>query len=76
MEHHLNNGEHISHGFQVSIGMLAVTAFYQEGSEDPFGKLGCRSLCAAWLTPEELKKAALEMFVRTDSEYRSTGNES
>ena len=30
MENHLNNGEHVSHGFQVSIGTLAITALYEQ----------------------------------------------
>ena len=66
MEHHLNNGEHISHGFQVSIGMLAVTAFYEQVLRTPLENLDVEACCAAWPTPEELKKAALEMFVGTD----------
>lgn len=73
MEHHLNNGEHISHGFQVSIGMLAVTAFYEQVLRTPLENLDVEACCAAWPTPEELEKTALEMFVGTDfriSEYR------
>src|SRR5690606_42059370 len=30
MEHHTNNGAHISHGFQVAIGTLGNTARYEE----------------------------------------------
>ena len=66
MEHHLNNGEHISHGFQVSIGMLAVTAFYEQVLRTPLENLDVEACCAAWPTPEELEKTALEMFVGTD----------
>ncbi len=30
MENHLNNGEHVSHGFQVSIGTLAITSLFEQ----------------------------------------------
>src|SRR5690606_3148116 len=36
MEHHTNNGEHISHGFQVAIGTLAISALYEEILKYPF----------------------------------------
>ena len=66
MEHHLNNGEHISHGFQVSIGMLAITAFYEEVLKTPFENLDIEACCAAWPELSESDKVAAEMFVGTD----------
>lgn len=66
MEHHLNKGEHISHGFQVSIGMLAVTAFYEQVLSTPLECLDIAACCAAWLEPEVADQRALEMFAGTD----------
>ena len=39
MENHLHHGEHISHGFQVSIGTLAITALYDEVLKTDFENL-------------------------------------
>lgn len=66
MENHLNNGEHVSHGFQVSIGMLAITAFYEMVLNTPFEKLDVEACCAAWPEPEVADQKALDMFVGTD----------
>lgn len=66
MEHFLNNGEHISHGFQVSLGTLAITAFYEQVLKTPFEELDVEACCGAWPTPEKLDMIALEMFVETD----------
>lgn len=66
MEHHLNNGEHVSHGFQVSIGTLAVTALYERILKTPLDQLDIEACCQAWPSPEESDKRALEMFKGTD----------
>lgn len=66
MEHFLNNGEHISHGFQVSLGTLAITAFYEEVLKTALDELDIEACCNAWPTPEELDSMALQMFVDTD----------
>lgn len=66
MENHLNNGEHVSHGFQVSIGMLAITAFYEMVLNTPFEKLDVEACCAAWPEPGVADQKALDMFVGTD----------
>ena len=66
MEHHLNNGEHVSHGFQVSIGMLAITAFYEQVLQTSFGELDVDACCIAWPEPEIADRIALDMFVGTD----------
>lgn len=66
MEHHTNNGEQISHGFQVAIGTLAITALYEAMLASPIEKLDVEACCKAWPTPEELEKEAGEIFKDTD----------
>lgn len=66
MEHFLNNGEHISHGFQVSLATLAITAMYEQVLKTPFEDLDIEACCKAWPTPEELENTALKMFKGTD----------
>ena len=66
MEHFLNHGAHISHGFQVSIGMLAVTALYVVILNTPLDQLDVEACCKAWPTPEESDAQALQMFAGTD----------
>lgn len=66
MEHFLNHGEHISHGFQVSIGMLAVTALYERILKTPLENLDIEECCKAWPSAEESDAQALQMFAGTD----------
>ncbi|MDX9882700.1 MAG: sn-glycerol-1-phosphate dehydrogenase [Prolixibacteraceae bacterium] len=66
MEHHLNNGEHVSHGFQVSIGTLSILAFYEKILVTPIEELDVEACCEAWPTPEESDKQALKIFEGTD----------
>lgn len=66
MENHLHNGEHISHGFQVSIGTLAITALYEEFLKTDAGALAVESSCAKWPLREESDAAALKIFEGTD----------
>lgn len=66
MEHHLNNGEHISHGFQVAIGTLSVIALYEEILKSPIENLDIEACCKAWPTADELAKESLEIFKNTD----------
>lgn len=66
MEHHTNNGEHISHGFQVAIGTLAVTALYEVMLNTPIDKINIEACCNAWPTAKELEKEATEIFKATD----------
>lgn len=66
MEHHTNNGEHISHGFQVAIGTLAVTALYEEIFKTPLENLDVDACCEAWPTAEELAEESREIFKNTD----------
>jgi glycerol-1-phosphate dehydrogenase [NAD(P)+] len=66
MENHLNNGEHISHGFQVSIGTLAVTAMYDRLLKTSAGQLDVEKALNQWPSREASDAAALAIFVGTD----------
>lgn len=66
MENHLNNGEHISHGFQVSIGTLAVTAMYDRLLKTTADQLNVDKAVSQWPSPEASDAAALKIFVGTD----------
>ncbi len=66
MEHHLNNGEHVSHGFQVSIGTLAITALYDLVLKTDFSNLDIEAALKQWPTLAQLKKTSLEIFAGTD----------
>lgn len=66
MENHLNNGEHISHGFQVSIGTLAITALYGEMLKTDFENLDIEACLKQWPTLAALKTQSLAIFKDTD----------
>lgn len=66
MENHLNNGEHVSHGFQVSIGTLAVTALYGRILNTPLDQLNINESCSQWPLPEDSDAEALRIFEGTD----------
>lgn len=66
MEHHLNNGEHVSHGFQVSVGTLAITALYDLLLKTDLENLDIQAALKQWPTKEELKKKSLAIFKDTD----------
>lgn len=66
MERHLYRGKHVSHGFQVSIGMLAITAFYEQVLQTPFEQLDTEACCANWPTDKEIEARAVQMFKDTD----------
>ncbi|WP_461790923.1 sn-glycerol-1-phosphate dehydrogenase [Pedobacter sp.] len=66
MEHHLNNGRHISHGFQVSIGTLAITALYDLVINTDFSELDIDATLKQWPNLEQLQKEALTIFKDTD----------
>ena len=66
MEHHTNHGAHISHGFQVAIGTLAITALYEEVLKHPFDQLDVAACCSAWPTANKLAKESTELFKNTD----------
>lgn len=66
MEHHTNRGESVSHGFQVAIGLLAVTAFYECMLNSPMDRLDIAACCDKWPTLEQYEQRAAEMFENTD----------
>jgi len=66
MEHHTNHGENISHGFQVAIGLLAVTAFYECMLDSSLDKLNIEACCEKWPKLEDYEKEAAKIFKDTD----------
>ncbi|MDR0574628.1 MAG: sn-glycerol-1-phosphate dehydrogenase, partial [Tannerella sp.] len=66
MERHLNKGKPVSHGFQVSIGAIAITAFYEQVLKTPMEKLDIEAACKAWPTLEESDRMAMDIFKGTD----------
>lgn len=66
MEHHLYNGKQVSHGFQVSVATIAITAFYEQVLKTPLENLNIEAACEAWPTADALDKTALDMFRGTD----------
>ncbi|WP_113661212.1 sn-glycerol-1-phosphate dehydrogenase [Pedobacter nanyangensis] len=66
MEHHLNNGQHVSHGFQVSIGTLAITALYDLVLKTDFENLDIPKALKQWPTLDQLKTQSLDIFKNTD----------
>jgi glycerol-1-phosphate dehydrogenase [NAD(P)+] len=66
MEHFLYNGKLVSHGFQVSLAMLAVTAMYEQAMNHPWKNLDVEACIRSWPSPEESDAKALEMFAGTD----------
>lgn len=66
MENHLNNGEHISHGFQVSIGTIAISAFYEVILQTPLDQIDVENSCSLWPSPQNSDEQALKIFEGTD----------
>ncbi|MFA7494060.1 MAG: sn-glycerol-1-phosphate dehydrogenase [Proteiniphilum sp.] len=66
MEHHTNHGASVSHGFQVAIGTMAITALYELFLDTPIQELDIEACCQAWPTLEELEEDARERFRDTD----------
>lgn len=66
MEHHTHNGEAPSHGFKVGIGMLAVTALYEQLLNTPIKELDVEACCEAWPSYDELVVISREMFKGSD----------
>lgn len=66
MEHHLNHGENISHGFQVSIGTIAITALYECFLATNVEDLDVASCAQNWPSLADIQREALDIFVGTD----------
>ena len=65
MEHHTYNGKNVSHGFQVSLGTIAITAFYWQLLKTPIEKLDIDAACNTWPTAKEMDEAVLKLFGKT-----------
>jgi glycerol-1-phosphate dehydrogenase [NAD(P)+] len=66
MEHHTNQGQQVSHGFQVAIGTLAIIALYEQMLASPIATLDVEACCAAWQPLNSQQRAAKTMFAGTD----------
>ncbi len=66
MENHLNNGEHVSHGFQVSIGTLAITSLFEQLLATNVDELNISSAVANWPVEADSDVQALKIFEGTD----------
>jgi glycerol-1-phosphate dehydrogenase [NAD(P)+] len=62
MEHHRFNGEHVSHGFQVSMGTVFETALYEEILKTPVENLDIEASCRAWPSLEESDRQTTAIF--------------
>jgi glycerol-1-phosphate dehydrogenase [NAD(P)+] len=66
MEHHLHREAPISHGFQVSIGTLAITALYERFFATNLTEMSIDAACAKWPTLMNAGAEALSLFDGTD----------
>ena len=65
MTHHTHKGELVSHGFQVSLGTVAITAFYEQLLKTPIENLCIEDVCNEWPTLEMTEQKILKMFKGT-----------
>ena len=67
MEHHcMADGHAPSHGFQVSIGLLASTALYERFLSEDMSALDVEECVRRWPTLGQVQQRAAEMFRGTD----------
>ncbi len=66
MEKHTFEGHIPSHGFKVSIGMLAVTALYEEMLRTDLSQLDVEAAVEAWPEAEDQAQTLRKMFADTD----------
>ncbi len=66
MEHHTFHGHAPSHGFKVSIGMLASLALYDQLLATDIPHLDVEACVKAWPTAEESDRVALELYAGSD----------
>ncbi len=66
MEYHTYNGRKVAHGFQVSIGTLAVTALYEQLMKIPIEELDIEHCKNVWPTLDQFILSAVDMFKDTD----------
>ncbi|MBF6629479.1 MAG: sn-glycerol-1-phosphate dehydrogenase [Proteiniphilum sp.] len=67
MEHHEHNNRAVPHGFQIAIGTLALTAFYEQMLQTPIDEeLDVDLCCSRWPSHDQILKEAEERFGDTD----------
>ena len=66
MEKHTFEGHTPSHGFKVSIGMLAVTALYEQMLHTDFSNFDVEAAVEAWPEAEDQAQEVRQMFGDTD----------
>lgn len=66
MEHHMHDGRQVAHGFQVGMGTLALTAFYEQLLQTPIEELDVDYCCEEWPPLDLFIQRAVEMFKGTD----------
>ncbi len=66
MEHHTVNGAAPSHGYKVSIGMLASTALYEQLFKTDIENLDIEACVQAWPGLEAAERYARALFAGTD----------
>ena len=66
MEKHTFEGYTPSHGFKVSIGMLAVTALYEQMLHTDFSNFDVEAAVEAWPEAEDQAQEVRQMFGDTD----------
>jgi glycerol-1-phosphate dehydrogenase [NAD(P)+] len=72
MEHHtMPDGNAPSHGFKVAIGLLASIALYEELLATDIERLDVDACVAAWHTPQQMERTALDLF--RDSDFPAIG---
>lgn len=62
MRNHTYNGVTPSHGFQVSVGTLAMCAMFDEMYKTDFTALDVEACVARWKSRDELRREAEELF--------------
>ena len=62
MTHHTNNGRPVAHGFQVAIGELTLSAFFDAVLEMDLTKIDVDKCVEAWPSLEEEQARAKELF--------------
>ena len=62
MTHHLNNGRPVSHGFQVALGELMMSAVFDALFTFDFSKLDVDKCVAAWPTLEQEQERAKKIY--------------
>ena len=65
MTHHTHNNKLVSHGFQVSLGTVAITALYEQLLRTPVEELCIEDACNEWPSLESTEAIISKMFEGT-----------